>query len=345
MFAVPISDLEHIWDKSESCLSELAKARVFITGGTGFFGRWLLESLYFAKKRLNLATEIVVLSRDPERFLKKAPQLAPCKDITWIKGDVRNFQFPTGIFTHVIHAATEASAKLNQENPLLMLDTITEGTRHVLDFAAQAGVKKFLLTSSGAVYGKQPQEIKQITEDYAGASDPLLLNSAYGLGKRLAEHQCLLYSHQHGFEVKIARCYAFVGAFLPLETHFAIGNFIANALNNKPISIQGDGTPYRSYLYAADLIIWLWTILCFGSSGRAYNVGSDIEISIADLAKMVAEFASPMLKINIAKTALSSAEVERYVPSTARARQELNLQQWVTLPTAIEKTILWNKTL
>jgi nucleoside-diphosphate-sugar epimerase len=340
MSAVAEQDLQHIWDKAARYLPELNSARLFITGGTGFFGRWLLESLCFAKQQLGLKTQVVILSRDPAAFWEKAPQFANVPGLQWISGDVRNFEFPAGTFTHVIHAATQASAKLNQENPLLMLETITKGTERALEFAAQAGVKKFLLTSSGAVYGRQPQDIEQVSEDYAGAADPLVSTSAYGVGKRYVEHLAVLYAQRYGFEVKIARCFAFVGPFLPLDTHFAIGNFIQHVLNNTPIKINGDGTPYRSYLYAADLIIWLWAILCQGQNQRAYNVGSADGINIADLARMIAEFANSPLPISIAKQAIPGTAIERYVPSTMRAQQELNLHQWIDLPTAIHKTII-----
>ena len=156
---------------------------------------------------------------------------------------------------------------MSDENPLLMLGSIVEGTRHTLEFARHSGTPKFLLTSSGAVYGRQPPTLTHIPEDYVGAPDPLDPRSVYGEGKRLAEQLCALYAQQYGVQSKIARCFAFVGPYLPLDIHFAVGNFIRDGLRGEPIKVEGDGMSFRSYLYAADLTIWLWTILFSGLPG------------------------------------------------------------------------------
>ncbi len=334
-------DLDHVLDHTRNLWDELRGERVFITGGTGFFGCWLLESLLWAQDRLGLGVEAVVLTRDPDAFRSKAPHLAGHPSLTMLAGDVRSYQFPAGTFSHLIHAATDASAKLNDESPLHMLDTIVDGTRHALDHAVACQAKRFLLTSSGAVYGKQPSEMTHVPEDYTGAPDPLDPRSAYGEGKRMAEHLCALYARGSGLEPKIARCFAFVGPYLPLDIHYAIGNFIRDALRGGPIVVRGDGTPFRSYLYAADLAIWLWTILIRGQSYRAYNVGSEDAITIERLAHVVRDVASPGAEIHIRQAADPTSQPERYVPRVERASRELGLRQLVPLDDSIRRTARW----
>ena len=333
-------DLDDILVRTYDLWDELRSQRIFITGGTGFFGCWLLESLIWANDKQGLNTEVVVLTRNYDAFRKKAPHLANHPSIQFIIGDVTSFNFPEGNFSYVIHAATEASAKLNEENPLLMFETIVQGTRHTLEFAKLCQAKKFLLTSSGAVYGKQPSDLTHIPEDYMAAPDPTHAQSAYGEGKRAAEMLCTLYGKQYGFETKIARCFAFVGPYLPLDTHFAIGNFIRDGLQGGPILVNGDGTPYRSYLYAADLAVWLWTILLKGRSCYPYNVGSEFDLSISSIAHLVAQAFQPQVEVIIAQKPLAGKATERYVPLTKRALSDLGLKSIIGLEDAIKRTIL-----
>src|SRR5580704_13869629 len=317
-------DLDSIIARTEPLWQELRGQRILITGATGFFGCWLLESFARANRRLNLNAHAVGLSRNPGRLAEKAPHLAQDPAITLHAADVRHGDFPHGAFSHVIHAATEASTKLNTEAPLVMFDTIVEGTRRALQFSIASSVTRFLLISSGAVYGSQPPQITHLSESFEGGPDPLNPANAYGEGKRSAELLCSLAASPR-FTTTTARCFAFVGPYMQLDAHFAIGNFISDRLHDRPIRVLGDGSAVRSYLYASDLMIWLWTILFKGQSRRAYNVGSEEARNIAALAGEVAAALPPKAEVKIASTAVSGAPVNRYVPSTARVREELDV--------------------
>ena len=339
MSELPSQDLDHICRNTEHLWEEARGRRFFFTGGTGFFGVWLLESFLEANRRFSLDAQALVLTRDPGKFLVRCPHLEGISYLRFEKGDVRTFQFPAGQFDYVVHAATEASAKQSTEQPLEMLSTILEGTSRTLAFAKRCGARKFLLTSSGAVYGPQPPEISHLNEDFKGAPDCLDPASVYAEGKRAAELMCALYSNS--FEVKIARCFAFVGPYLPLDAHFAIGNFIRDAMAGGPILVNGDGTPKRSYLYASDLAIWLWTILFRGKSNRAYNVGSENAVSIQELADTVRAVIRPNAEIKISRPRNPTEPIRQYVPSVRRAQGELGVQEHMSLENAIQRTFSW----
>ena len=335
-------DLDHILEHTKALWEDLREKKVFVTGGTGFFGKWLLESFMWANGQLKLDAQMHVLSRDPDSFKTRYPHFADALCIRFHQGDVRSFVFSHEQFDFIIHAATDASAQLNAENPLLMVDTIVEGTRRTLGFARHCGAKRFLLISSGAVYGKQPSHLSHMPEDYSGAPDPAQPGSAYGEAKRLAELLCSIYQKEYDLKTTIARCFVFVGPYLNLNIHYAVGNFIRDGLAGGPIHISGDGTPYRSYLYAADLAIWLWTILFRGTPGEVYNVGSEDAITIRDLAYEVARALPDLPKVVIAKSFPPGKPPERYCPSVRKAKKMLKLDVWINLREALQKTINWN---
>jgi dTDP-glucose 4,6-dehydratase len=336
---LPAQDLRHVLEHTEGIWEDLRGARLFVTGGTAFFGRWMLESFLKANDDLGLGAEATVLTRDPARFATAAPHVAGHPAVTLHAGDVKSFDFPTSDCSHVLHMATEAGPGMSQS---ASLQTATAGTERVLAYAALRGSQELLLTSSGAVYGKQPPDCERLSEEYAGAPRPEDTNAGYSFGKRAAESLCLAAAAESDFEAKIARCFAFVGPLLPLNEDYAIGNFFGDALDGNHIEVRGDGTARRSYLYASDLAIWLWTILVRGESGRPYNVGSEADLSIAELAGMVADAVRPGIPIRIAGIATGAAPA-RYIPSTARARTELGLQAHVMLDEALHRTAQWHR--
>ncbi len=336
-------DLDEILERARDDFERLRGARLYVTGGTGFVGSWLLESFVHANARLGLGAHAVVLTRDPAAFSAAVPHVASDPALEFIRGDVRNTIPGGGAFDAILHVATPASAKINDETPGLMVDTVIEGTRRVLDVAERSGAIPVLLTSSGAVYGRQPPQLALVDETYGGAPDPLDPRSAYHESKRLAELLFAISAHTCGTQAKIARLFAFVGPYLPLDRHFAIGNFISDAMAGRVIEIKGDGTPVRTYLYGGDMTVWLWRILLRGESARAYNVGSEETLSIRDTAEAVARCVEPHGSHVVRGTPDPERPPERYVPCTKRARGELGLTQWTPLDEAIRRTIAWHR--
>lgn len=333
-------DFEYILEYTKELWREVSNKRIFITGATGFLGKWLLESFIWTKEKSHINAEITLLIRNFERFRKEMSYIVEKPYIRLHLGDVRTFDFPEGQFEYIIHlASASAEGKYANEDPVLRFDTIVQGTRRVLEFASQCGCEKFLYTSSGYVYGRQPNDVSHIQEDYVPSISLNDSNAPLGIGKLASEFLCNEFCKKNNFQAKIARCFSFVGPYLQLDIHYAIGNFIRDGLKGGPIIVKGDGTPYRSYLYAADLAIWLWTILFKGKSCRPYNVGSEEAITIKDLAYLVASCFEKPIEVKIFGTPDPTKPPERYVPSTARARTELGLSQTVILREAILKTI------
>ena len=339
------NDLEEIFLRVGHLWEEFRGKSIFITGGTGFFGKWLLESLVWANRHLDLDLRILVLTRNQTALLDELPHLSFEKEISFLNGDVRTFSFPAEKFSYVIHmATTSAEATFIGETPLEKFTTSALGTQRVLEFTAKCGARKFLLTSSGNAYGPISGGNTSISENHSGApdiEDPI--SSALGEGKRAAELLTRIYSANHGFEAKICRCFTFIGPYLQTNFHYAAGNFIRDAVVGKQIRVRGDGTQLRSFLYPTDLIVWLLNVLLRAPSGRLYNLGSDEAISIGELAKRIAHRSGNEVLIEGTKKNVATSSPDCYVPSIDRILNELGLNREVSLDTAIDRTLAFQK--
>lgn len=341
------TDLSDVIEHARPAFEALRGARLFLTGGTGFFGHWLLESLLFARDELALDLRVTVLTRNAPAFSARSPYLAHHEAVHLIGGDVRDFPFPPEAHTHIVHAATDSGGGQIGRPAFELAESILAGTQHVLRFARETGAHRLLYTSTGAVYGRSTT-LEHTPETYIGAPDPLLLASSYDEAKRMAEHLCIAYAQDSPLQPVIARPFAFVGPHLPLDAHFAIGNFIGAAIRGERIHIRGDGTPRRSWLYMSDLAAWLWTLLAFGKPNRAYNVGSDEGYTIAEAAQLTASLLRPRidgnagLPIKIDGTPQPGAPLNSYVPAIERAEAELGLRVRVPLAEALRRTAAWH---
>jgi dTDP-glucose 4,6-dehydratase len=316
--------------KELSSIRALRGKRIFLTGGTGLFGKWLLESIASLNEVFKYEIDLVVLSRDPQKFLSSYPRFMALNSVSFVSGDVRDFQFLSEKFDYVIHAATPVCSDQVLIDSPEIYSMIVDGTRRVLTFSQAAEVKRILYISSGAVYGPQINGLRNIPEIF-----PCEPSNAYGHGKLVSEQLCF----DGPIEAVSARCFAFVGPYLPLDAHFAIGNFIGNCLKNEDIKISGDGTTLRSYMYSTDLVEWLLNLLVNGIYGQVYNVGSDQEISIQSLASTVRAVAGTKNKIIVQQRSNPSQSPARYIPSIQKAKKELGLTLKVDLQESVRKTI------
>ena len=338
---LPADELNSVMDAVGARWDRLRGQRLLLTGGTGFIGKWLLGTFLHANRELSLGAEVTILSRHPDSFFTQFPELRGMQGFSWLAGDVRELAVTDADdYAFAIHAATDVVAS---STPLDILDTCITGTRRVLDvMSAGKAARRVLLLSSGAIYGRTPPEVSVIPESWSGAPSPLSPASAYGEGKRVSELLgAMAIAARPGLEVSIARCFAFVGPHLPLDKHFAIGNFIRAAMRDEVIQIQGDGTPLRSYLYASDLAYWLWVMLFDAPSGRAYNVGGTEAISISELAYRVNRVLGSTGGVHVALQHKPSVAPQTYVPSVERIANELGLKPRVQLDEAILLTARW----
>jgi nucleoside-diphosphate-sugar epimerase len=318
-------------------------SRILLTGGSGFVGKWMLEIAKIAQQELAIALEIMVPTRQTSAHHVQSAVAIGCPNVSWIKGDFMNETVDVGHIDMIIHAATPASAQLNAENPAEMLRINVEAMQSVLRYSD--GDKPLLFTSSGAVYGSQPQTTSHFAEGDVEPSPPIEQLSAYAQGKQAAEQMCRDAGDGGQCSPIIARLFAFGGEYLPRDTHFAIGNFIQNALDRKPIVIHGDGRARRSYLYGADMATWLWSALAHGDEhGEPLHIGSEHSVSILELAQTVAAVSGEVLdhvpEIIVEKEIDPLEPVHQYVPANTRTRELLQVSEWTSLEEIIRRTMV-----
>ncbi len=340
-------DLDTIVDRCGAAWDRLDGARILVTGGTGYVGRWIAAAIDHAHRRLGLDCRLTIVSRRPASLRGACPFLADSPAIDTVAADVRTMPFPDGRISHVIHAATPVERQASTPDAE-MIGVCEEGTRRVMAVAAAAGSAAVLVASSGAVYGTRPPDGAPIPESYVGGGEP---SSAYAEGKRRSE-RIAADAARSGLPTCIVRLFAQAGPHLPLEGQFALGNFVRDAVAGRDIVVRGDGTPVRTYLYATDLVEWLLTLLtrgCRTGDPGCFNVGSEEAISIAAVAHLVAETdrrvagKTTAARVVIEGDAVPGAAATRYVPDCSRARDAFGLVARVPVAVSVARMLEWHR--
>ena len=310
-------------------------ANLLVIGGSGFFGKSILDS--YRRGLLNHfgITAITVMARNANKLLDEAPELLD-GSVSLLNDDITNCT-SVPIADIVIHAAASTDEKnyiaRAQEERANIQAGIYNFCKLAPHFCKDAQI---IYVSSGAAYGQQPASMEQVAEEFAlGSIDQLASQKRdYAAAKRDGE-MAILELGQQGLNVSIARCFAFVGPYLPLDQHFAIGNFIRDGMRGDLITVNAKSAVYRSYLHADDLVQWLMRIGQMATTAcPIFNVGSDEVISIQDLAKKIATY----FQVDLQLPQIQGLSVDRYIPSIEKARL-IGCQIEYPLDKAIEVTV------
>jgi nucleoside-diphosphate-sugar epimerase len=316
-------------------LHDILTKRVLIIGGSGFVGRWLTEPLVLFAQENGLKNCLTSISR---RIANWQLPYIKAGDLEVLTQDVRNGLEIQSTYGYVFHGATPASASLNSERPNEMYDTIVRTAQAVAHRLSSSNARIVNL-SSGAVYGQVPPDVLFVDESWTSNPKLQFTDSAYHRGKFEAEQ--LFSEKSPNIDVVHARLFTFVGPHLPLDTHFAVGNFVRDAVSNSPIQITGDGRTLRSYMYGNDLVEWLVAVAKRGLQNEAYNIGSNVPVSLRQLAELVQQATNTTIPIIDHCKFQAEQPAHRYIPSTKKSESQLGLSISVQLVEAVSRTLEW----
>ena len=339
-----VADCSRSLAETAGKLSALRGSTVLITGGTGFVGTWLAQSVAFLNDEHGFGITLKLMATHPEKFYQLAPHLASRGDIRLIEQDVRSLMEIPNDVQYIVHGAGTPDSRFHASNPIRTLETYGMGTHAVFSAASRLpDLRNILHLSSGLVYGPQGKDAGAINERMFSGINSSQPSSIYAEAHRVAEAISAAFRSQASLPITLARLFTFLGPFQLLDRPWAVNNFIRDALRGGVIRIQGDGETVRSFMYGADLASWLLNILAAGRSGVAYNVGSPEGIRLGDLARRIAGMISPMPVVEL--NTLPQAGVPRttWVPDVTLAMNEFGLSLAHSLDGALHRTIEWNR--
>lgn len=337
------SDAESVLFGRCSRLDALRGQHIFISGGTGFLGTWLLELLKVLNEDHGFGVKATVYSRHARAFAERWPHLGQMKNVHFQEGDIRYLtELPCDV-RYMIHAAALTDRRLLASQPSAVAEVNSVGTRRILRAAhLLEDVQKVALLSSGLVYGAQPWSHPQIDENFAGPMQCNDINAVYAESKRFAEVIAQSVISETKLPVVTLRPFAFVGPYQPLQLPWAVTDFIRDSFTGGPIRIMGDGTTVRSIMYASDYAFWVLAGLANGRPRETYNIGSHEAVDLITLAKTITQSFTPVPEI-LTHVGQSGHERSRLVPDTNRAQRDLGVELTVPLTEAIQRTISWHR--
>jgi nucleoside-diphosphate-sugar epimerase len=321
--------------------AKLGLQHVSVTGGTGFLGTWIAETIAALNDEYRLGITLDLYARHVKDWAQKYPHLASRNDINLKSQDVRSpFEFARNT-SFIIHAAGVPNNRVHSSDPLRVQQTTLEGLHNALDAASKLdNLTRFLNVSSCLVSGKQTRAGALAEIDYFPIScgQP---SAVYTEAKRAAENLAAIYRSQFRMPISTVRPFTFAGPYQELDRPWAINSFIRDALTRGEIRIHGDGSARRSYLYGSDAAWWTLAALAEGADGATYNIGGTRPVTHLELANLIGERTSPRAKLVLNTAPQKHAPQDDLYPDTAHVQQKLGVAQTCSLEQAVDKTWRW----
>lgn len=321
--------------------SKLTLKHIAVTGGTGFLGSWIAETVAALNDEYHLGITLDLYARGVKEWALKYPHLSQRRDIHLHMQDVRS-QFEFARNTHfVVHAAGIPNSRVHASDPLRVQQTTLQGLDNALQAASQLdNLERFLNVSSSLVSGK-PNRPGALRETDYFALPCGQLHTVYLEAKRAAENLASIYRSQFRMPVSTIRPFTFAGPYQELDRPWAINSFLRDVLTGNDIRIHGDGGARRSYLYGSDAACWTLAALAHGTDGATYNVGSPQAISHLELANAIAERVSPKPRVALNTAPAKQAALDELYPDLGFTQRSLGVLQTCALDSTIEKSWLW----
>ena len=310
---------------SKKCIKNI------VTGGAGFLGSHLIDKLMYKGE------SVICLDNFLTGDKKNIRKWYKNKNFELINHDLTKPIFVEG--DRIWHLGCPASPSHYQTNPIYTAKTIFLGTLNMLDLAKKLKSKIFLASTS-EIYGDP--KVHPQTEDYYGFVNPIGIRSCYTEGKRIAETLFFDYQRLYNLDIRVARIFNTYGPRMTINDGRVMSNFIVQALNNKPLTIYGDGLQTRSFCYVEDLINAMIKVMD-GTIFGPVNLGNHEEISILDLAKKIKKEINS--EMDLIFKDLPIDDPKRRQPSIALAK---NIYQWeprISLEKGLKPTIIYFKKL
>jgi nucleoside-diphosphate-sugar epimerase len=351
-------DLDMMCDSLKEEFDCLSGKRLLLTGGAGFLGHYFVQSALHRNTLVHgnsRPIQVVVY----DSFIRGMPEwlskLEGDRNLTVIRHDIRN-PLPTdlGDFQFIIHAASIASPTYYKRDPIGTMDGNVNGLRMLLEYArAQKEngrpVEGFLFFSSSEIYGDPSPEDIPTPETYRGLVSCTGPRACYDEAKRYGETLCVNFALQVGISVKVARPFNNYGPGLKISDRRVIPDFARDIMNGRDIVMLSDGSPRRTFCYAADAVTGYYKVLVKGHDGEAYNIGVEVpEISMIELAEKLASLAKDLFgyKGKVVRQASQDTSYlvdnpNRRCPVITKARVHLGYNPRVSLDEGLKRSLIW----